>query len=697
MQRFPLLAIAALGLVACQEPSSPAGPDTEPTTEASPALPSGEPIPGQYIVAFRTGVGDVNSLARSLARKHAGKLNHTYQAALKGMAIELSDTEAEALRKDPSVLYVEQDRVVRTSSAAELANSPVAYASAAPLQPSAPWGLDRIDQRSLPLNGSYQHPIAGADVQVYIISSGIRLDHTEFDGRASLGTDLVGGGGDCHGQGTHMAGVVGGRTYGVAKAAGLRLVAVRVLDCVGSTTVTRIIQGIDWVTANRVLPAVATLNITAHNSQPMIDAVNNSIAAGVTYAIGGGSWGSLACSSSPANAANAITVGASNSTDGFVNYASGACIDIFAPGFSITSAGIASPTATNTFSSAAYAAAHVAGAAALFLSANPGAAPAQVAAALTGNATLGALSGVPAGTANRLLYMGFLNPWTTLAPMPTARHSLALAAANSRLYAIGGTRSTTSGTSALPTLEVYDPGTDSWLSRARMPAARYGMNDARHINGTIYVPGGRNPSGVLTKSLFAYHIASNTWSTKKPMPTLSGCGGSGVIGGQLYVVTFCSASTGMGTIGLHRYAPSSNSWTARAQPPRRQMHAAVAQLGGRIYVAGGFDGPTTYGPWLSVYDAASNSWSSRADMPQPRVYGAAQAFGGKIYVLGGRTAAGTDAAMLVYDPATNVWSTGEPMPTARHLLSTSVIAGKLYAVGGVNNGIPLATVERYAP
>lgn len=697
MKRLTFLALAALVLASCREDSSPTAPAVEQTSDLVANATARQPVPEHYIVVFRRNLGNVQQLAQALAHKYGGKLKHTYQTALQGMAIELSDAAARALGQDPRVEYLEQDYIVETAQAAGLSHfsmsvegGPGSPAQSAPGQANPPWGLDRIDQRNLPLNSLYNSGGNGTNVRAYIISTGIRFDHVDFGGRASLGVDVAGSGGvDCHGQGTHMAGVVGGATYGVAK--GVRLIAVRVADCTGATTVSQIIQGVDWVTANRVRPAVAAMNFTAHNSQPLINAVNASIAAGVTYAIGGGSWGSLACSSSPANVPNALTVAVSNISDGFVNYASGSCIDMFAPGSDIPSAGIGSTTATNTFSSAAYAAAHVAGAAALILSGNQSALPEHVAIILGRNTTNGVLTSVPSGTPNSLLYTAFLipNPWTTRAPLLTPRWGLALAPASSRLYAIGGRN----GTTRLASMEVYNAGTNAWTSRAPMPAARYDGSGARHIGGLIYVPGGRNSSGALTKTLFAYSIAANTWSTKSPVPVPTGCGGAVTIAGQLYVVTGCGPTAYRGL--LHRYTPATDSWTARATAPEAHGYPAVAQIGGKIYVAGGRNAAGTATATLHVYDPASNSWSTKAPMPSPRWRAAGLALNGKLYVVGGF---GPVATTFVYDPVTNVWSTKDPMPTPRSDLGFDVIAGLLYAVGGLGSGnATLGVVERYTP
>ncbi|MCT4356178.1 S8 family peptidase [Streptomyces sp. Je 1-79] len=281
-------------------------------------------------------------------------------------------------------------------------------------QPGATWGLDRIDQRDLPLSTTYTYNRTASNVTAYIIDTGIRTSHSEFGGRATVGTDTVGGGQngqDCQGHGTHVAGTVGGAKYGVAK--GAKLVAVRVLDCNGSGTTAGVIAGVDWVTANAVKPAVANMSLGGGANTSLDDAVKRSIASGVTYAVAAGNGNFLglparACNYSPARVPEAITVGATDSADkraSFSNY--GTCVDLFAPGVSITSAWKDGDTATNTISGTSMAAPHTAGVAALYLSANPTASPAQVSTALVNNATSGKVQNPLSGSPNRLLHSVF--------------------------------------------------------------------------------------------------------------------------------------------------------------------------------------------------------------------------------------------------------------------------------------------------
>jgi len=316
----------------------------------------------------------------------------------------MSDDRAVALSDDPRVKFVEEDSIM----------------TATVTQTNPPWGLDRIGQRDLPLNHAYSYTSTGSGVNAYIIDTGIRITHTQFGGRASVAFDAVGdgqNGNDCNGHGTHVSGTVGGVKYGVAK--NVSLVAVRVLNCQGSGTTSGVIAGIDWVTANRVLPAAANMSLGGGLSTTLNQAVASAVASGVTFAVAAGNSSANACSSSPSSEPSAITVGATDINDGFAYFSNfGSCVDINAPGVSITSDWYSSNTATNTISGTSMAAPHVAGAAALYLSANPTATPAQVASALTTNATSGAITAVPAGTVNLLLYTGFIGGGAPPPPPP---------------------------------------------------------------------------------------------------------------------------------------------------------------------------------------------------------------------------------------------------------------------------------------
>ena len=355
-------------------------------------------IANRYIVVFNewaTGPeGDFSQAAEAAEQLRAafgGRIMRVYKHALNGYAAEMSEAEALAISDDPRVAYVEEDGVMQASAT----------------QTNPPWGLDRIDQRNRPLSGTYTYNWTGSGVRAYIIDTGIRTAHAQFGGRASNVHDAFGGNGqDCNGHGTHVAGTVGGSTYGVAKSALLR--GVRVLNCSGSGSTSGVIAGVDWVRQNHVAPAVANMSLGGGASSALDTAVNNLHNAGVAIAVAAGNENQNACNVSPARAANAITTGSTTSSDArssFSNY--GTCVDLFAPGSSILSAWHTSNTATNTISGTSMASPHVAGVAALYKQANPSASSTTIRNAIVNNATTGVVSNAGTGSPNRLLYSLF--------------------------------------------------------------------------------------------------------------------------------------------------------------------------------------------------------------------------------------------------------------------------------------------------
>lgn len=371
------------------------------------------PIPGQYIVTFKADVTDAPEEAERMTRRHGGRLDRTYSYAMRGFAGRLSEAAAEDLRRDPRVERVEQDQTVSLDQV-----SPQAQAT---------WGLDRIDQVNLPINSSYNFTRTGAGVYVFIIDSGVRATHMDFYGRTRVGYTSVNDGNgtnDCNGHGTHVAGTAAGTTWGVAK--GAYVVPVRVLDCAGNGSWSAVIAGIDWVAASTLRPAVANMSLGGGYSQSLNAAVARAVAKGVTFAVAAGNSNADACKSSPSSEATAIAVGATSSNDARASYSNwGSCVDIFAPGSSITSAWMTGDTATNISSGTSMASPHVAGAAALVLQGNPTAAPATVRDALRGSATSNHVSG--AGTASPNLLLNALaasSPIAVPATQPVAFKSM---------------------------------------------------------------------------------------------------------------------------------------------------------------------------------------------------------------------------------------------------------------------------------
>lgn len=395
-----VLAVAGLTMPACSD-EEPAGPGVDPGTSPTPSLrttAASAGIPGSYIVVFRPEVSNAADLASQLVGAAHGTLRYTYGSALKGFAADLPAHALDALRHNPNVAYVEQDGTVEL------------FGGGTQPAPPAPWGLDRVDQRTLPLSASYTWGTNGAGVHVYIIDTGIRTTHQDFGGRAVWGVNYAkgrdaGGDTDCMGHGTHVAGTVGGTTYGVAK--GVSLHAVKVLDCTGSGRWSGVIAGIDWVTANAVKPAVANMSLGGDYNQAANDAVAGSVASGITYSLAAGNSSTDACTFSPASEATALTVGASSKDDARASYSNtGSCVDLFAPGSSILSDWIRTDSDAVYLSGTSMAAPHVAGAAALYLETHPTASPAAVASHLLAAATSDRITNVGAGSPNLLLFMG---------------------------------------------------------------------------------------------------------------------------------------------------------------------------------------------------------------------------------------------------------------------------------------------------
>ncbi|MBB2945885.1 subtilisin family serine protease [Actinoplanes lutulentus] len=357
-------------------------------------------VPGSYIVVLKPGsaaAGRVPSASQELVREYGGTVGANYLSTVRGFQLHATAFQAARLAADESVQYVEQDATISSTAV------PSAQAE------QVTWGLDRIDQRTAKLSKSYRYTSA-AGVTAYVIDTGVRVSHQEFGGRASNGWDFVDNdktANDCNGHGTHVAGTIGGATYGVAK--DIDLVALKVLGCDGSGKFSDFIAAVDWVTANAKLPAVANMSLGGPVSKTLDAAVNRSIAKGVTYAIAGGNENKNACKSSPGGTPDAITVGAVDKFDkraSFSNY--GTCLDLFAPGVDIQSAGKGSNSAVKTMSGTSMASPHVAGAAALVLAEHPAWTPRQVRDDLVANAGSGLVRSPGSGSPNKLLYTGHL-------------------------------------------------------------------------------------------------------------------------------------------------------------------------------------------------------------------------------------------------------------------------------------------------
>jgi subtilisin family serine protease len=379
-------------LAACQS-ADPIAPE-----QAQPAAPvmaasANARIPGRYIVVFKNTTRDVPGVARALAASAGGQMGYLYEGVIKGFSVTLPPAAAALLARSPFVELVEEDQIMTASA----------------IQTSATWGIDRLDQRALPLNASYSYTATGSGVNAYIVDTGILPTHTEFQSRASIGYDAItplAPQADCNGHGTHVAGTVGGKTYGVAKA--VRLIGVRVLNCNGSGSTAGVIAGVNWVAANAVKPAVANMSLGGGASTALDRAVKAAIDSGVTFVVAAGNSNFDACLYSPARVAAAITVGASTRTDDRASYSNfGNCLDLFAPGSAITSAWFTTTTSTVTISGTSMASPHVAGVAALYLQRNRASTPRQVRNAIVANASKVTKLGNSTGSPQLLLFSNY--------------------------------------------------------------------------------------------------------------------------------------------------------------------------------------------------------------------------------------------------------------------------------------------------
>jgi len=403
------------------------------------SVPGARTVPGSYIVILKDNVtarSATPQTATALTQQYGGSVRSTWTAALHGFSARMSEAQARRLAADPRVSYVQADAEV--------------HALATQTNPPS-WGLDRIDQRNLPLDNSYTYATTAGNVHAYIIDTGIRITHTTFGGRATWGHNSVDTNNtDCNGHGTHVAGTVGGSQYGVAK--GVRLHAVKVLNCQGSGTTAQVADGINWVAGNAVKPAVANMSLGGGVNTTLDNAVSNAINMGVTFAIASGNSNADACNFSPARVAAAITVNATDINDARASFSNfGTCTDIFAPGVNITSSWNTSDTATNTISGTSMATPHVAGAAALWLADHPGDTPAQVATGLINASTPNKVTNPGSGSPNRLLYTQFGAPSGVTVTNPGNKSgTVGTAISSFTLTATGGTPPYTWSATGLP-------------------------------------------------------------------------------------------------------------------------------------------------------------------------------------------------------------------------------------------------------
>ncbi|MBM0229552.1 S8 family serine peptidase [Micromonospora sp. ATA51] len=548
--RSVLVGVAALTMLAAASPALAAEPTGVIRAAGGPTA-----VADSYIVVLKDSAvapSRVADTARRLTARHGGSVARTWRAALRGFEVRVGAPAAARIAADPAVAYVEQNHTV--SIFGTQTNPPS-------------WGLDRIDQRNLPLDSSYTYPNTASNVHAYIIDTGVLFGHNDFGGRAVSGFDAVDGGSadDCNGHGTHVSGTVGGSSYGVAKA--VQIVGVRVLDCQGSGTNAQVVSGIDWVTANAVKPAVANMSLGGSANSSIDTAVTNSINSGITYAVAAGNgdiFGNRqnACNYSPARVASAITVGATQNNDAaasFSNY--GTCVDILAPGVNITSAWYTGSSATNTISGTSMASPHVAGAAALVLSANPSWSPQQVRDSLVNNATPNVVTNVGTGTPNRLLYV--VNGST---PPPTNDFSVSVSPTTGST-APGGSVSAT-----VATATTNGSAQSVSLSASGLPAgASASFNPATVTSGgsstlTITTSASTPPG---TYAVTVSGTAASGTKTASYSLTVTGTGGCTGTGQKLANPGFESGNTGwtatsgvIGQYGSPGQPPRTGTWNA---------------------------------------------------------------------------------------------------------------------------------------
>ena len=411
MKRLLAVCAGSLFLVACNDSTAPIIPQS-----SAPVAPSNGPNAdiraGHYIVLLKSGAPSAEAVVHRHAFSKALTVDQHFRTVMHGFSAAVSEEDLDSLRNDPDVERIEPDRYVHQIGT----------------ETGMGWALDRIDQHGMPLNGYFAYGATGSGVNIYVVDGGVRYSHTEFGGRAHFAYDALGGdGSDCNGHGTGVAGVAAGSVHGVAKSA--NIYSVRVFPCSGTTNLSTILAGVDWVTAHHKSPAVANLSLGAAAAPILDTAVERSIRSGVTYVVAAGNNGGDACAMSPGKLPDVINVSAIDASDSRPSWSNyGSCVSIFAPGVAVGSADYYSDVALASWNGTSVAAPMVSGAVALYLQEHPTASPSAVRSAILGGTTGGIVSNT-SGSANRLLYTSFIGsvsaptsapppPSTTTAPVP---------------------------------------------------------------------------------------------------------------------------------------------------------------------------------------------------------------------------------------------------------------------------------------